>query len=1788
MSSAPLEFPVFAGRYRALRLLKQGLGVSTYLGVEVSTRRDVVIKTAPVNALASAVESRLEHEADVLGRLQSPWLSSLLSLTREGNALTLVLPYVPGITLAERLSAGPLAPLEAARVGFCVASALAAAHEHGVLHRDVKPANVIVEAQRSLEHATLIDFGLARSGRLDPTLRELPVGTVRYTSPEQAGLLHREVDERSDLYSTGAVLFECLAGEPPFAGESVGEVLRQHLTQPPPELRAPGREVPRALEEIVLRLLRKDPRDRYQSAEAAAADLRAVAEALERGDADPVVAIGRLDRRITLTEPAFLGRARELARLESAIQEARAGRGGLVLLEAESGGGKTRLLDELAEHWARQGVSVLRGQGVDQVAQSPYQLLEGVVRGSLYRARSEAGFAAHLKQRLAGQGEALLSALPQLAELVGPAPEVSLGPELHGELRSLRALSAFLGSLGEAERPALVLLDDCQWADELTLKLLRHFQRRLEESGPRHVLLVVAFRSEDVGGGHALREVRPLAHVTLPPFGAEDVQRLVESMAGAVPPEVQDTVTRLAEGSPFMASAVLRGLVESGALVSERAGWRVDAPAMADVSSSRRAAVFLTRRLELLPESALRLLTLGAVLGKKFDLPLCAALARQEPSDAAEAIAEARRRHLVWLESDTTAAFVHDKLRETLLARLDDDERRRFHRLAAERLEERAPERAFDLAYHFDAAGLDERALPYALEAAAQARDRHALEVAERQLEIAERGTREADAATRLPVIEALGDVLMLRGRYDEAKARLESALRLAESDLARVPIETKLGELAFKRGDIKTASEVLERALRLLGRSVPRGTAGFLARAAGEAVVQAAHTLAPRLFLARRNAAGAEAELLAIHLYSRLAYAYWFQRGRVPCAWAHFREMNLAERYPPTLELAQAYSEHAPVMTMLPYFRRGVAYAERSLAIRRDLGDVWGQGQSLHFYGVVLYASSRYRECIDRCREAVRLLERTGDQWEVHVARLHVAFSLHRLGDLKGAVDAARHVYRSALEIGDLQGAALALGVWSKASGGRIPKELVEAARRHQTGDVHAAAEIAMADACRLLRDGSPDRAVAVLRESQAQIEAKGLRQEYVAPVLPWLATALRRQVEETHAWAPRERRALLREARVAARRALRIAFTYRNNLPHALREAGLIAALDGRERAARERLAESLRVAEEQGALWERAQTRLALAQLNLACGAWRRRGDRLRQVSGWFSVYGAWRRRGDRLRQVSGDPSDEVRAAAMDVELLEEVPVDQPAEREPVTLSLADRFASILDAGRRIATALTRDAVCTALREGALALLRGESCRILEAYGEGEARAFGDDPGQPFSRTLVERAVLASRPVSATEDTGGWAGGGSADESMVLTHVRSALCAPVLVRGRAEVCLYLTHAQVGGLFAAEEERLAEFLATLAGAALENAEGFREVQRLSSSLERRVVERTAELSSANTSLGSALSLLQATLESTADGILVVDGNGMITGSNRKFAEMWGVPEEVMALRDDQRAIASVLGKLKDPEHFLTKVRELYSSPEAESFDILELTDGRVFERFSKPQGVGTEYVGRVWSFRDVTEQRRAETALRASVREKDVLLREVHHRVKNNLQVISSLLSLQSRALHGDMDRAPFLESENRVRSMALIHESLYKSQDLARIDLKRYLQDLGRILTDSYAPRAGDIRLIVEADDVTITMDAAVSCGLIVHELVANALKYAYPAGRTGEVRVSLRSAPDGKLTLGVSDDGVGLPQEFEPGKPATLGLKLAGALSEQLGGALEIEPGRLTTFKVRFKP
>ena len=1406
----------FGDRFRGTRVLRHGPGGQTLRGVDLETDGEVVIRTvaAPDSA---AVGALLDEELERLSAVEGRDVVRPIAVGRQGAFFYFVTPYVPGVTLEHQLAGGALDVTEALVVGRRVLTALADAHEQGLVHGDVRPSNIVVwSAAGSVEEATLVDFGVAsllRIAGLDP---EAGLRTARYASPESSGVVDRDVDARSDLYSAGAVLFECLAGRPPFTGDTVGAVLRQHVTEPVPGLRSLGVAVPAALDEVVQRLLKKEPADRYSAALAALADLEHIAAALDRGPDAGDVVVGEVDARHTLTQPAFVGREAELATIGAQLHRARDGRGGLVLVEAESGGGKTELLEELADRSAEHGVWVLRGQGIDQGARRPLQVLDGVVEAVVDRARADEGFARALRERVGPQLEALVDALPRLAGILASADSGSLGPEAYGEARSLPAVATLLDALGDGRAPALVVLDDCQWADELTLKLLAHWSAHGPDSGPsarptraqvRRTVLVAAFRSEEAPSGHPLRRLDPAAHIVLPPFGEDEMRRVLVSMAGPLPDEAVDVVAQLSAGNPFMATAVLRGLVETGALVEEPEGWQVDPGPMADVQTSRHAAAFLARRLGLLPPAARRMLSVGALLGKEFDAGLAASLTGQAPAEAARAVDEAIGRHILWADG-TSCSFVHDKLRETLLDQLADDDRRALHRAAALAIEAEDPDRAFELAYHFDAAGDAPRALPYALAAADRARSQHGLEVAERHYRIAERGVAAGDVPTRRVVAEGLGDVLMLRGHYEEAAVQFQAAGRYAEDVVDRVEIEGKLGELAFKRGDVDAASESVERGVRLLGRRMPRSNLGYLVSAIGEVLVQLLHTALPRLFVARRPASGAEVDMRVVRLYSRLAYIYWFQRGRIPCLWAHLREMNLAERYPPSAELAQAYSEHAPVMTMVPWYSRGQAYAERSLEIRTDLADVWGRGQSLHFLGVVHYAAGRFQECIDRCREAAALLDRTGDCWEANTAKWHIAFSLYRLGRMSEAVEAAQVVRRAAVEIGDHQAAGIALSAWSKASGGNVPADLIHGDLAALGADVHTGAEVLQAEARRLLAEGRPGEAVDVLERAARMVAAKGLKQEYVAPIRPWLATALREATEGEATWAPR-RRQLLRRARRAARRARAIARSYPNNRPHALRESALLAAMAGRPRLARRWFDASLRVAEGQDARHEHAQTLLARGLVGVDLG---------------------W-----------PDAEGDVTLARRALAGLAPAPAAGRVEPGGVTLSLLDRFDSLLSVGQQIASALTPAAVHASVREAALTLLRAEDCSVLGLEGTDPAHpsVLLGGAGRPSEPTLVARALESRRPVVQER-----AGAG---------EVRSALCAPVFNRGRAVACLYLTHAQVGGLFGEEEIRLAEFIATLAGTALENAEGFAEVQALSRSLEKRVTERTTELAQAN-----------------------------------------------------------------------------------------------------------------------------------------------------------------------------------------------------------------------------------------------------------------------------------------------------------------------------------------------
>ncbi|MBI3073524.1 MAG: protein kinase [Deltaproteobacteria bacterium] len=1439
---------VFGERFQTVAMIKGGGPVSVYVGKELASGADVVVKTVALSQLQSARSRRLLHEAALLATIRSPHIAPLLAYGRDRESLYLVTPRIPGISLADRIGFGPLSVPEVVAVARSLCEALRSVHDQGVVHRDLKPSNIIVNKTAPIQGSTLIDFGLATNLLQQHEAREEPVGTVRYMAPEVAGLIPRAVDARADLYALGIVLFECVTGHPPFAATTVNDLLRKHASADVPPIESPNEPIPSALSEIIRRLLRKDPCDRYQSADAVTYDLEQLAARLAAGEREPALVIGTRDRRTTLAEPAFVGRSDSLSALADALAEAEAGRAALVFVEGESGSGKSRLLHEFSRHPSTQRAVTFWGQGVDQSAARPYQLLDGVISGITSTLCDDGDFAHHVAVALGEDAAPVVAAFPELAAPLAQDSSPDATPEAFGEARTTGALVKLLDALGRPDEPAIVFVDDAQWGDSQSFGLLRAWHERAPQQS--RVMIVVAYRTEEVPADHALREMESATRLCVARLSANDTKVLVVSMAGPVPDEALSFVADLSEGNPFFAVALVGGLVESGALYKTPAGWSIDAAAFKESRTSRRAAAFLRRRLEHLGDDLVETISLAAVLGKTFSIDHVAELGALPRREVVARIENCRRRHIVWRDRavPTRFTFAHDKIREALLERMPPRTRTNIHRRAALQLTFAESDRDFELAYHWYSAGESTNALPYAVAAAKKSRAKYALETAERYYRMAALGAADADAETQLRVNEGLGDVLTLRGRYDEAELYLKTARTLATSPESRARSAFKLGDLAFKRGDVKLSGVALESALGELGRRVPRSPFALAIRFLWEVVVQTAHTLFPRWFVARRQRSGASRDVLAMRIYSRLAHVYWFQSGKVACLWSHLRGMNLAEVYAPSLELAQSYSEHAPAMTMIPWFRRGRAYVERSFSIRKSLGDAWGQGQSLHFNGVVLYAESRFSESLAKCTEAARILDRMGDRWEVNTASWHIALCHYRMGNLREAVEMAQKVHAAGKEIGDRQAAGIALGIWSKASNGRVPRALVAAELAKPSDDVHTMAELLQADAVRLIVAGTPAKAVACLDRAQALIEKKGLKQEYVAPVLPWLATALRKLLETIPEYQPELKRKTLTRAWRIARRALRLAQSFQNNLPHALRECAAIEVLRDHAENADELFAESRRVATAQGARYELALTRALEADISASRG-----------------VQGADERRLRRRAEL-----EEMWSSAMlDV-------TEAGAAAAVPTISLTDRFDTIVDAGRRIASAITRPAIWAATRDAALLLLRGDHCVVVF---DKQPRDTSDDPrfvldrvltfgpdAQGFpthSQALVDQAIAERRPVTLTH-----LGAEALTDSVVLSRARSALCAPILVRGKVGGCFYVTHREVEAFFGAEEERIAAFIATLAGAALENAEGFAELEELYKSVEQLVEERTRELRVSNRELEASLKSLHETQE--------------------------------------------------------------------------------------------------------------------------------------------------------------------------------------------------------------------------------------------------------------------------------------------------------------------------------
>ncbi|MBC8353988.1 MAG: protein kinase [Planctomycetes bacterium] len=1234
------EPPTLAGYQVLDELGRGGMGV-VYRARDEAIGREIALKT--LQRMSPDGLHRFKQEFRTLADIAHPNLASLYELLSDGQTWCFTMEILEGVDFLEYVWSGFDGPdsiagcqpttdsgrtsrLTAERQDRLVnaltqlATGLNALHEAGVLHSDIKPSNVLMTKEGRL---VLLDFGLAAQIRKHDAIGKRVVqGTPLYMAPEQA--VGGALSLASDWYAVGVVLYEVLTGRFPFSGNTI-QILSRKRSEAPMKPDRLASDAPQHFNELCIALLDRDPARRPTAADV----LRCVgADAL----AEQVVAH---QQATPIRSVELVGRERHFDVLRDALSRVSEGDTLSFFVHGKSGMGKSVLVRSFIDSVQQQRAAVvLEGRCYEQES-VPFKALDSLIDSlSEYLETLPTG---EIREVMPRDRLAMTRVFPVLdrapERLNATYPSIDNVDQQELRQRAMNALRELLQRLAIRE-PLVLYIDDLQWGDVDSAGLLADLVR--PPDAPR-MLLLGSYRTEDVESSlclQALSEAYSKGQY-LPHREDLAVQSLTQTES------TQLALTLLGREDDASRTFANKIAEESGGwpfFVWELAQHVQDDPEIADQSLELDEVIWA--RVTRLPMEARQLLELIAVSGRP--IPTMEAYQAIDSVEKGQGyLAQLRTSNFVRTteseDEDTIVETYHDRIRESVIAHLDKPtvqghslnlaltiEKNSGVKLELLRahidttaefeepdkphgLEKHQWQRVFDLAYSFDAAGEYERAFPFALAAAEQARSQNALEVAEQQYRIAIRGSKSAGGALQFRVSEGLGDILMLRGHYDAAEQQFRDALSRAKVDLALARIEGKLGELFSKRGDQTTATSHIERALTVLGKQPPRSSAMIALGLAKEGVTQILHSLLPAKLVGRRSLESEQSkiDLVIVRLYDRLSYAYWFSRGLYSTLWAHLRQLNLVECYPPTLELAQAYSLHAPIMSAVAYYSRGIDYAKRSLKIREEMHDLWGQGQSFHFHGVVLFASSQFEECIEKCREAIRRLENVGDFWEACSARYHFADSLYHLGDLRNAVVQAELMYQQAVEVGDASAAGYVLAPWAAATRGRISLDIIETEYERPREDPLSAVQLIQAHGIKvLLGNDDPAKAVELFEKARNDAATRGLQNTYVMANHAWLTTARRLLAEREENGSARQRQ-FLAQAKATGRQAVRVSRRFQNNLAHALRENAILAAMEGRETVARKLFDESLAIATQQHAKYQHAQTLLAQGETGLRFG-------------------------------------------------------------------------------------------------------------------------------------------------------------------------------------------------------------------------------------------------------------------------------------------------------------------------------------------------------------------------------------------------------------------------------------------------------------------------------------------------------------------------------------------------------------------------------------------------------
>lgn len=932
-----------ARKINLINKLGEGAHSEVYIAEEKSSHVAIKFpkKTDPKTSLVE-----LRREASLMARIHNEGLPRILGISDFEGRPYLSMELIVGGTLEKILAVNNLNLDQVIIIFFHLAKTLNYIHSSGIVHRDLNPQNIIIGEDGK---PRLIDFGLAANLNRNNEVDSAVIGTIKFASPEQIGVIDAPVTQASDLYSLGAIIFKCLTGQAPFEANDLNQLLEMQSKFNLPPLSNYRNDIPQEIISILQLLLQKDPYSRYHSAQELLNDLFNYVKKEKP-------ALNLHFEKDESVWKKFVGREEELIAIKNAlVTSQKENKGCLVQIEGLPGSGKSRLAQEILKLKTLEKNELVKIQF--QQNTTPLQALRESFR-TLLKKKKETFLKASAQRE-----QVLVSLLPELSTQLSARPISNISEDSY-----LQTLAEFIYDISEELNGLTLYFDDFQWIDSPTQKVFNKLTTLIKKSS---MVLIITTR-ESILKKNSQFDFLKMASIQLKTFSERDIKNIVQSYLPQRPisDEIYNFFIEKADGTPFLTLEYLRLLLENGAIFPTESSWVLDRSVLSDSILSGDIVQALLSKLSQASPNTLKTLATAGVLGLNFSETLLTQILDDRTLKVSESLEQAKRLHLIEQTSDKEWTFLHDRLRQAFLTHLSFDEQQELHSKAS-------------FAYqHNDQLLLSARHVLF-LEKPSDPRANFDLLIAAAKLATNQHGDDEAllmlNKAFEISVkyeiqiqpfhFELQADVFVKKNNLKSAIEFYTKAIEGSPKGLDRAHILLKLSQVYYSNSDLKSANLMLDKALADMNKIGPNAPLLLQVWHSFQALIQIFSSPWTRLSQENRK----QAEFIS-HLFDFAAVLTFHELRPVALVFVFIMSAAPALRSRQQRLILTAYCNMGVLFSIFSFknlSRRALRAAEK-VAQQIQTPEAWGHynvyhGMAMIFLGDEVLAEKSLREVYEK-----------------------------------------------------------------------------------------------------------------------------------------------------------------------------------------------------------------------------------------------------------------------------------------------------------------------------------------------------------------------------------------------------------------------------------------------------------------------------------------------------------------------------------------------------------------------------------------------------------------------------------------------------------------------------------------------------------------------------------------------------------------------------------------------------------------------------------------------------